>query len=223
MNVFTLEHVSMEYQNGATSVQVLHDIDFVVKEAETVAFVGPSGAGKSTLLNIMSGLEVATSGSITYMDKCFNNLKKRMVDNLRLKEFGMVYQNFYLIPTMTVRDNIWLPAMMAYNKVNGEFYEQLVEELGLTEIVDKMPNYLSGGEMQRVAIARALINQPKVLFADEPTGNLDSKNGDNVFQLLFECAKKYNQTLLYVTHDMDKAKMAGRVITIKDGVISESD
>lgn len=168
---------------------------------------------------MLSGLERATHGKVTYQGIEMSALNQRKLAKLRLQNFGFVFQGFYLIPTMTVRDNIWLPAIVDKGKVEVGLFEEIISDLNLGNRIKHLPNQLSGGEKQRVAIARALMNKPKVIFADEPTGNLDSVNGEKVFELLFKCAKKYKQTLIYVTHDKDKAKLAERSLLIKDGVL----
>ena len=148
-------------------------------------------------------------------------LNQKELANLRLQNFGFVFQGFYLVSTMSVRDNIWLPAIADKAKVDSELFEEIISDLDLEDRINHMPNQLSGGEKQRVAIARALMNKPSVIFADEPTGNLDSINGEKVFELLFKCAKKYNQTLIYVTHDVNKSTLAEKSLLIKDGVLVE--
>ncbi|HCW04365.1 MAG TPA: peptide ABC transporter ATP-binding protein [Clostridium sp.] len=219
MKAYKLEHVKVTYGTGESKVEAIKDISLEISENEIISVIGPSGAGKSTLLNVLSGLERATHGKVTYQGIEMSALNQRKLAKLRLQNFGFVFQGFYLIPTMTVRDNIWLPAIVDKGKVEVGLFEEIISDLNLGNRIKHLPNQLSGGEKQRVAIARALMNKPKVIFADEPTGNLDSVNGEKVFELLFKCAKKYKQTLIYVTHDKDKAKLAERSLLIKDGVL----
>lgn len=219
MSLFQLKDVKVEYGNDAAKVCALAGIDLDIQEQEQIAIIGPSGSGKSTLLNVLSGLENITRGEIYYNGVNFHQLPQKELSELRLKNFGFVFQAFYLISSMTVKDNIYLPAMTLDGKVDKELFDELIEQLGLKERMKHLPGQLSGGEKQRVAIARALINKPRVIFADEPSGNLDSENGKMVFDLLFRFAKKYKQTLIYVTHDLEKASLAKRQIQIKDGVI----
>ena len=219
MKAYKLEHVKVTYGTGESKVEAIKDISLEISENEIISVIGPSGAGKSTLLNVLSGLERATHGKVTYQGIEMSALNQRKLAKLRLQNFGFVFQGFYLIPTMTVRDNIWLPAIVDKGKVEVGLFEEIISDLNLGNRINHLPNQLSGGEKQRVAIARALMKKPKVIFADEPTGNLDSVNGEKVFELLFKCAKKYKQTLIYVTHDKDKAKLAERSLLIKDGVL----
>lgn len=219
MDLFQLKNVKVEYGSDESKVSALNGIDLDIQEQEQIAIIGPSGSGKSTLLNVLSGLEHITSGEIYYNGIDFYQLSQKKMSELRLKNFGFVFQAFYLISSMTVKDNIYLPAITLEGKVDKELFDELIEQLGLTERINHLPGQLSGGEKQRVAIARALINKPKVIFADEPSGNLDSQNGKLVFDLLFRFSEKYKQTLIYVTHDLEKASLAKRQIQIKDGVI----
>lgn len=221
MSLFQLKDVKVEYGMGESRVYALKGIDLEIKEQEQIAIIGPSGSGKSTLLNVLSGLENITSGEIYYNGTAFHQLSQKKLSEMRLKNFGFVFQAFYLISSMTVQDNIYLPAITLEGKVDKELFDELIEQLGLKERMKHLPGQLSGGEKQRVAIARALINKPKVIFADEPSGNLDSRNGNMVFDLLFRFSEKYKQTLIYVTHDLEKASLAKRQIQIKDGVVTE--
>lgn len=218
-----LKNVSCVLGKGETKTKALNDVSIKIPKGKSVAVIGPSGAGKSTLLNVMCGLEKINSGVIIYDGEDVTNYGERKWSELRLKEFGFVFQAFHLISSITVRDNIFLPAVMNGMKIDMDYYNEIAEKLGITEYEKKYPYQLSGGESQRVAIARALINHPKVIFADEPTGNLDSKNGDVVFDILLECARQFNQTLIFVTHDTAKSKLADRVLYIKDGVIVEKE
>lgn len=218
--LFDLKDVSVVY-GGQNKVSALTDISLKIYTGEQIAIVGPSGAGKSTLLSVLSGLERVTDGEVVFKGKSLYDMKEKELSDVRLKSFGFVFQAFHLISNMVVYDNIVLPAMTAYGNVEKAWFDYLVEELQIKSRLMHKPNQLSGGERQRVAIARALINKPDVLFADEPSGNLDTKNGDAVFDLLFRYARENNKTLIYVTHDMEKADLAARQIIIKDGVICE--
>lgn len=218
-NLYQLKEVSVVYGKGENSVRALSDINLNIKRGEKIAIVGVSGAGKSTLLNVLSGLEKITEGELLFQNAPLYSLQEKKLADVRLKNFGFVFQAFHLISNLTVYDNIVLPSMTAYGKIEKEWFDMLAEKLQISHRLKHKPVQLSGGEKQRVAIARALINKPQVVFADEPSGNLDTKNGDIVFQLLFDYAEENGQTLIYVTHDLQKAQLAERQITIKDGVI----
>lgn len=217
-NLFELKNVSVIY-GGESQVKALSNVSLDVHTGEQIAIVGPSGAGKSTLMSVLSGLENVTNGEVLFKGTSLYKMKEKKLSDVRLKNFGFVFQAFHLISNIIVYDNIVLPAMTAYGSVDKEWFDYLVEELQIKSRLAHKPNQLSGGERQRVAIARALINKPDVLFADEPSGNLDTKNGEAVFELLFNYARKNRKTLIYVTHDMEKADLAQRKIVIKDGVI----
>ena len=219
MDIFVLNNVGMTFGEGEAAVQALKDVSFSVKEKDKISIVGASGSGKSTLLNVLSGLQRPSAGSVMYSGEDLYDRKDKYLSDLRLRDFGFVFQSFYLISSMTVRDNILFPAVMEENPEGDELFSELVADLNLEHRLDHYPTQLSGGEKQRVAIARALINRPKVVFADEPSGNLDSANGTAVFDMLFRMADKYGQTLIYVTHDNEKAALADRIITIKDGAL----
>lgn len=221
MVLYELKHINVTYGREDTKVEAIKDISVNISHGVIISIVGPSGAGKTTLLNVLSGLEKISSGKILYQGIDMSTLNQKELANLRLQNFGFVFQGFYLVSTMSVRDNIWLPAIADKANVDDELFEEIILDLNLKDRINHLPNQLSGGEKQRVAIARALINKPSVIFADEPTGNLDSLNGEKVFDLLFKCAKKYKQTLIYVTHDVNKSKVAEKSLFIKDGVLVE--
>lgn len=221
MVLYELKHINVTYGREDTKVEAIKDISINISHGVIISIVGPSGAGKTTLLNVLSGLEKISSGKILYQGIDMSTLNQKELANLRLQNFGFVFQGFYLVSTMSVRDNIWLPAIADKANVDDELFEEIILDLNLKDRINHLPNQLSGGEKQRVAIARALINKPSVIFADEPTGNLDSLNGEKVFDLLFKCAKKYKQTLIYVTHDVNKSKVAEKSLFIKDGVLVE--
>lgn len=221
MKAYKLEHVKVTYGTGESKVEAIKDISLEISENEIISVIGPSGAGKSTLLNVLSGLERATHGKVTYQGIEMSALNQRKLAKLRLQNFGFVFQGFYLIPTMTVRDNIWLPAIVDKGKVEVGLFEEIISDLNLGNRIKHLPNQLSGGEKQRVAIARALMNKPKVIFADEPTGNLDSKTSREVMDIIKKMAKANKQTIVMVTHDPNLTKYADRIIHILDGKIQE--
>ncbi len=217
--MIALENVSKKYLNGETSYEALKNIDIKINPGEKVAITGPSGAGKSTLLNIMSTLDRPTSGSVLFDDKHLEGLGEDETARIRLTEFGFIFQDYMLMPTLNIWDNICLPVILSGEKVNNERISTYIEKLLPECDARSMPHQLSGGQQQRVGIARALATQPKVLFADEPTGNLDSGNSRNVFETLFELSEHNKMTLVYVTHNRELAGMADRIIEIKDGRI----
>lgn len=217
--MIALENVSKKYLNGETSYEALKNIDIKINPGEKVAITGPSGAGKSTLLNIMSTLDRPTSGSVLFDDKHLEGLGEDETARIRLTEFGFIFQDYMLMPTLNIWDNICLPVILSGEKVNNERISTYIEKLLPECDARSMPHQLSGGQQQRVGIARALATQPQVLFADEPTGNLDSGNSRNVFETLFELSEHNKMTLIYVTHNRELAGMADRIIEIKDGRI----
>lgn len=217
--MIALENVSKKYLNGETSYEALKNIDIKINPGEKVAITGPSGAGKSTLLNIMSTLDRPTSGSVLFDDKHLEGLGEDETARIRLTEFGFIFQDYMLMPTLNIWDNICLPVILSGEKINNERISTYIEKLLPECDARSMPHQLSGGQQQRVGIARALATQPKVLFADEPTGNLDSGNSRNVFETLFELSEHNKMTLIYVTHNRELAGMADRIIEIKDGRI----
>lgn len=217
--MIALENVSKKYLNGETLYEALKNIDIKINPGEKVAITGPSGAGKSTLLNIMSTLDRPTSGSVLFDDKHLEGLGEDETARIRLTEFGFIFQDYMLMPTLNIWDNICLPVILSGEKVNNERISTYIEKLLPECDARSMPHQLSGGQQQRVGIARALATQPKVLFADEPTGNLDSGNSRNVFETLFELSEHNKMTLIYVTHNRELAGMADRIIEIKDGRI----
>ena len=219
--MFQVENIVKIYGNRENKVYAINHISFCIKEHEVVSIVGASGSGKSTLMNLLSTLDQVTDGTISYQGRQISALSQKEASKLRLHEFGFVFQKYYLMPTLNVYDNIVLSQAISGKKIDKEFLQQLVSLLELEDKLTRMPEQLSGGQQQRVAIARALIHKPKVVFADEPTGNLDSKNGEKVIELLLMCAKQFQQTVVYVTHDQYLASKADRIIMLKDGAICE--
>lgn len=219
VEVLTLTHVSKEYQLGDDTLKILRDISVTIIEGELIAIVGPSGSGKSTLMHIMGLLDKQTSGLVTLAGRDVSDLTENEAAKLRSKYIGFIFQQFNLLARTSALENVLLPTLYSGNTVKKTAYAiELLESLGLGERLKNYPNQLSGGQQQRVAIARALINNPAVIFADEPTGNLDSKSGHEVIEILKKLNKE-GRTIVIVTHDIEIAKMAHRTIKIFDGKI----
>lgn len=219
MELLKIENLSKIYGKGDAEVKALDDVSLTVEKGEFVAIIGSSGSGKSTLLHIVGGVDVPTSGKV-YLDG--QDVYAQNAENLaifRRRQVGLIYQFYNLIPTLTVVENITLPVMMDKRKVNEKRLEELLSLLGLSDRRSHLPNQLSGGQQQRVSIGRALMNAPSVMLADEPTGNLDSKNSAEILSLLKQSNKQYRQTLIIVTHDENIALQANRIIGIADGKI----
>lgn len=216
VNVLEAKNIFKSFQLEQTKIEVLKDISLAVKSGEFVAIMGKSGSGKSTLLSLLAGLDQPTTGDIQL---CGDDLTVMSEEQLALKrqsDIGFVFQSFHLIPTLTVRENIEFPLSIA-RKQDPEKVQDLLEAVELSHRADSLPHQLSGGEKQRTAIARSLVANPQILFADEPTGNLDEKNADQVMQLLLNLQQAFNTALVIVTHDPSLAKLADRTITIVDG------
>lgn len=217
MEILKVEHVSKVYGEGPTAVKALDDISFSVNKGEFVAIIGPSGSGKSTLLHILGGVDYPSSGNV-YIDQTnIYDLNETQLAVFRRRQIGLIYQFYNLMPVLNVRENITLPLLLDHRKVDEGQLEELLKTLGLTERIHHLPNELSGGQQQRVSIGRALINYPALVLADEPTGNLDGKNSQEILELLKLSNKKYNQTLIVITHDEKIALQADRIISIEDG------
>ena len=211
--------VSLTYGSETDLVKVLNSISFSVNDDEIVSIVGPSGSGKTSIIMLASGLETASSGSVKINSQEIVGLKENELSEVRRKNIGIVFQSFYLIPNLTAVENVSL-SLEASQQFNLEKdVENLLDEFGLSHRFHHLPSELSGGEQQRVAIARALINKPKIILADEPTGNLDSANSDSMMDLLFDYTKKSQTSLVMVTHDNSIAKRCDRIIEIRDGQI----
>ena len=219
MNILKTSNLKKYYGNGENLVKAIDNANIDIKEGEFVAIVGKSGSGKSTLLHMMGGLDNPTEGKVYINDKDIFSLKEEQLAIFRRKNIGFIFQNFNLIPSLNVWENITLPVGLDGKEINKPFVTDIINSLGLESKVDALPNTLSGGQQQRVAITRALVARPAIILADEPTGNLDSKTSDEVMSLLKTMIKKYNQTLVMITHDETIAQMADRVIYIEDGKV----
>ncbi|HBF5455926.1 TPA: ABC transporter ATP-binding protein [Clostridioides difficile] len=215
-----LKKIYGKYEN---EVRALDGIDLEIEPHKFTAIVGASGSGKSTLLHCIAGLDKPTLGNVYLDDMDLYTLNDNKLSEIRRQEFGFIFQSYNLIPVINVYDNIVLPVLLDGKKEDKEYVMRLINKLGIEEQIKKYPNELSGGQQQRVAIARALANRPSVIFADEPTGNLDSKTTNEVMNMLEWCVKEYKQTLVMITHNDNIAKTADRIITIKDGKIDEKN
>ncbi|MBI6871558.1 ABC transporter ATP-binding protein [Clostridium aciditolerans] len=219
MEILKVENLNKTYGKGENIVEALKDINLSVNKGEFVAIVGASGSGKSTLLHLLGGLDRPTKGKVIIDGESIYNYKEEKLAIFRRRKIGFIFQFFNLIPVLDVEENIALPALLDNDKVDKSYLEEIIEILGLKERKNHLPSELSGGQQQRVSIGRALLNKPSIILADEPTGNLDSKNSKEVIELLKFTARKYSQTLILITHDINIASMADRVITIEDGEI----
>lgn len=219
MNILSIEHLTRVYGTGDTAVTALNDVSFTVEAGEFIAIIGSSGSGKSTLMHLMGGVDRPTSGTVKLQGQDIFARNDEQLAVFRRREVGLIYQFYNLIPVLNVVENMTLPVLMDGRSVNEQRLSALVQALGLTGREHCLPNQLSGGQQQRVAIGRALMNAPSVVLADEPTGNLDSKNSAEIMSLLRASNKKFKQTLIVITHDEDVALMADRVIAIEDGRI----
>lgn len=219
MKILKVENLSKIYGKGNTEVKALNNISFDVEEGEFIAIIGPSGSGKSTLLHSIAGLERATNGNVYFYDKDIYKMNKKELTILRRQKIGIVYQFYNLIPTLNVKENITLPIELDKRKVDDNKLDEIIEFLNLKNREDHLPNELSGGQQQKVAIGRALIINPIIILADEPTGNLDSKSSNEIMQLLKKANKDYKQTIIMITHNLEIAKLADRIIKIEDGKI----
>lgn len=218
-----VEHLSKVYGKGENEVVALNDVSFSVKKGEFVAIIGPSGSGKSTLLHILGGVDRPTKGKVYFDGVDVYQQKEDQLAIFRRRQVGLIYQFYNLIPILNVVENMTLPVLMDGREVNQEFLTELVATLGLEGKEKKLPNELSGGQQQRTSIGRALMTSPLVVLADEPTGNLASKNSQEIIQLLKASNKKYNQTLIVITHDENIALQADRIIAIEDGGITRDE
>jgi len=217
--VVVARELTRRYGEGETAVDALRGVSVDVNKGKLTAVMGPSGSGKSTLMHILAGLDKPTSGSVTIEGTEITNLKDAELTKLRRDHIGFVFQFFNLLPMLTAEENIRLPLTLAGEKPEPAFFKQLIDNVGLGDRLDHRPSELSGGQQQRVAIARALVTRPTVVFADEPTGNLDSRTGAEILDLLRASVSEYGQTLVMVTHDAGAASTADRILFLADGEI----
>ena len=223
MELMQIQHLSKVYGQGENQVRAVDDISFTVEKGEFLAIIGPSGSGKSTLLHILGGVDLPTSGKVFVDGQDVYAQNEDQLAIFRRRQVGLIYQFYNLIPVLNVVENMTLPVLMDGRQVNQERLEELLDVLGLRGREKHLPNQLSGGQQQRVSIGRALMNAPAVVLADEPTGNLDSKNSQEIVELLKMSNKKYGQTLVIITHDENIALQAHRVIAIEDGRITRDE
>ena len=223
MEILKVENLTKSYGKGEAKVDAIKNINLSINKGEFVAIVGPSGSGKSTLLHLLGGVDKPTSGKVYINDVDIYNLKEKDLSIFRRRNVGLIYQFYNLIPVLSVKENILLPAELDNRKIDKDYLDDLLKTLGLKERANHLPNELSGGQQQRTSIGLALINRPSIVLVDEPTGNLDSKNSKEVLELLKLSVRKYNQTLIMITHDPSIALQADRVITIEDGTIKQDE
>ena len=219
MKILRVDRLKKVYGKCDAKVIALNEVSFDVEEGEFVAIIGPSGSGKSTLLHLIAGLEKPSFGNVYFYDKNIFEMNKRELAILRREEIGVIYQFYNLIPTLTVKENIKLPIELDGKKVDRKKLQEIIEFLNLNDRLRHLPNELSGGQQQKVAIGRALMINPKIILADEPTGNLDSKSSDEIVELFKRVNKEYKQTIIMITHNLEIAKQADRIIKIEDGKI----
>lgn len=217
--VLEAKNVWKVYGKGDNEVEALRGVNLKINRGEFVAIVGPSGSGKSTLLHILGGVDECSKGYILIEKQPLYQLSEKQLSILRRRKIGFIFQYFNLIPVLTVRENISMPILLDYKTEDKEYIDELIKILGLSDREKHLPSQLSGGQQQRVAIGRALANRPAIILADEPTGNLDSKNSKEILDLIKYSVKKFNQTLVIITHDLSIAKQADRIIKIQDGMI----
>lgn len=219
MKIVKVEHLSKVYGKGDTAVHALDDVSFSIEQGQFVAIVGPSGSGKSTLLHILGGVDTPTSGKVQIADTDISKLNETALAIFRRRQIGLIYQFYNLIPILTVEENLTLPLLLDGKKPDRQMLHTLVSTLGLSDRLNHLPNQLSGGQQQRVSIGRALLNNPALMLADEPTGNLDSENSKEIITLLRRFNREFNQTVVIITHDERIALSADRVISVQDGKI----
>ncbi|AXU49712.1 ABC transporter ATP-binding protein [Clostridioides difficile] len=223
MEILRVENITKSYGKNETKVDAIKNVSLSVEKGTFIAITGPSGSGKSTLLHLLGGVDRPTSGKVYINDVDIYNLKTKDLAIFRRRNIGLIYQFYNLIPVLNVKENILLPAELDNRDIDGEYFDDLMETLGLIDREKHLPNQLSGGQQQRTSIGRALINRPSIILADEPTGNLDSKNSKEILELLKLSVKKYNQTLIMITHDKNMALQADRIISIEDGIIKSDE
>jgi len=223
MDILRVENLCKIYGNGENEVHALNNVSFSIKKGEFVAIIGPSGSGKSTLLHILGGVDKPTSGYVFMDGSDVYAQNDEQLAIFRRRQVGLIYQFYNLIPVLNVTENITLPVLMDGQQINNDRLKELIDTLKLNGREKHLPNQLSGGQQQRVSIGRALINAPAVVLADEPTGNLDSKNSQEIVELLKYSNQKYNQTLVIITHDENIALQADRILAIEDGRITRDE
>lgn len=221
MNLLEISKICKTYGSGETAVQALKNVSFSVPKGEYVAIVGESGSGKSTLLNMIGALDMPTSGKVMISGKDIYSMNDRKLTVFRRRNIGFIFQAFNLIPELTVEQNIIFPVLLDYQKPDKKYLEELLAVLNLKERRKHLPSQLSGGQQQRVAIGRALFTRPSLILADEPTGNLDTQNSSEVIALLKEASRKYEQTIIMITHSRSIAQAADRVLNVSDGVLTD--
>ena len=223
MEILRCEHLTKEYGEGNTKIKALDDVTFSVEKGEFVSIVGPSGSGKSTLLHILGGVDKPTSGKVFVEGTDMHSLKEDKLAIFRRRQIGLVYQFYNLMPVLNVDENILLPHLLDGRKMDKERLDMIVEQIGLTDRRKNLPNQLSGGQQQRVSIGRAMFSRPAIVLADEPTGNLDRKNGQEIMNLLKKSNREHKQTLILITHDESIALQADRIIYIEDGKLTKDE
>lgn len=223
MELLKTINLSKSYGKGGTKVQALKNVNIEINNGEFVAIVGPSGSGKSTLLHLIGGVDRPTEGKVILDGTDVYSLKEKELSILRRRKIGFVFQFYNLIPVLTAKENILMPLLLDGKKPDEKYLDELIDILGIKDRLDHLPSELSGGQQQRVSIGRALANKPSIILADEPTGNLDSKNSKEIIELLRYSAKRYNQTLMVITHDLNIAGMADRIVRIEDGEIKKDE
>lgn len=221
MNLLEVNNICKTYGNGETAVHALKNVSFSVPKGEYVAIVGESGSGKSTLLNMIGALDTPTSGKVTISSKEIFSMNDSKLTVFRRRNIGFIFQAFNLVPELTVEQNIIFPMLLDYQKPDKKYLEELLTVLNLKERRNHLPGQLSGGQQQRVAIGRALITRPSLILADEPTGNLDTQNSSEVITLLKEASRKYEQTIIMITHNRSIAQSADRILQVSDGVLTD--
>ena len=221
MNLLEVDNICKTYGTGETAVHALKKVSFSVPKGEYVAIVGESGSGKSTLLNMIGALDTPTSGKVKIGGKDIFSMNDSKLTVFRRRNIGFIFQAFNLVPELTVEQNIIFPVLLDYQKPDKKYLEELLTVLNLKERRNHLPSQLSGGQQQRVAIGRALITRPSLILADEPTGNLDTQNSSEVISLLKEASRKYEQTIIMITHNRSIAQSADRILQVSDGVLTE--
>lgn len=223
MTIVEVKNLSKVYGTGETAVTALDNVSFTVNKGEFVCIIGPSGSGKSTLLHMLGGVDLPTTGSVSIDQTDIYKLNETQLAIFRRRQIGLIYQFYNLIPILTVEENVTLPMLLDEQQVDPAHFNRIIEVLGLGKRLSHLPNQLSGGQQQRVSIGRALISNPAIMLADEPTGNLDSKNSEEIMELLKLFNKMYKQTLIVITHDERIALQADRIISIEDGKIAKDE